>query len=263
MPLDRSKHPLVLLKAIEDILDTFEDWKERYGDTVEAATPHDKVDEQMINASFIGHTNAIRPIDKSLDFYFEVRGVRFTGGTISYWIAYRPASPTTIEEHIGGDSLDGAQKRFKGWFDLVKAYQSVRISKEERFTAEAAKQFYADFELVDEDASTAPFDNDKQLLVYKLLEFVKETVEQAEDGDHEEAKTIIQQIENLQQSIPRITKTAVIKELSKIYAKVKAYSMKAFVAVYDVAKKELIKHYLYESMDGANEFIKTFHLPHH
>ncbi|RZK29097.1 MAG: hypothetical protein EOO61_21170 [Hymenobacter sp.] len=217
----------------------------------------------MLNANFTVYSLALKPVDKSLSFYFELRGVRYNAGTLSYWLAYKPASLTDNTEGTSGYGLDQAKLHFKKWLDMVKEYGTVRLTKKERFAAESAKQFYADFELTDEDANTAPFDNDKQVLVYKLLDFIKESVEQVEDGDPEEAKNIIYQIERLQQIIPSVTKAAVIKELSKVYAKVKSYSMKAFIAVYDVAKKELIKNYLNKGMHEMNDFIQTLHLPHH
>jgi hypothetical protein len=263
MAFDRSKYPLVLLKGIESVLDSFSDIEEQNGELITEASPSNSPDTQMLRLSFVPYHISYIPRDEAFDFYFELRGIRYNNSIIEYWVRFKPSSPSSIEEAEAQGKLEATESRLKNWISLLKQYNTVRLSKKERFTAESAEQFYADFELVDEDANTAPFDNDKQVLVYKLLEFVKETVEHVEDGDQEESKLIVQQIESLQQIIPTITKAAVLKELSKVYAKVKAYSMKAFVAVYDVAKKELIKHYLYKSMDGVNNFIETLHLPHH
>jgi hypothetical protein len=263
MPINIGEHSLAFLQGVRAVEDELQVLETAYLGVVEYSEQEARPPFPTANG-YYSYTITFVAVNKSLPFYFEVKAVKDIGnGGVDYMMVWKPTSKTAVKESSSNGGLDQITTRFKQWAQIVGEYGNIRLSRKDKFTAESAEQFYADFELVDEDANTAPFDNDKQVLVYKLLEFIKETVEHVEDGNQEESKLIVQQIESLQQIIPTVTKAAVLKELSKVYAKVKSYSMKAFVAVYDVAKKELIKHYLYESMDGVNDFIKTFHLPHH
>lgn len=263
MPLDIGSHSLALLLGVQAAINELQNHELPYGGVVEYTTEvlHSTY---AIPKHYQEYDISYSPVNKLLPFYFEVKGIRDSGnGGVDYIYIWKPESSLKAAASAETGNLAEVIAKFQIWAELVAQYNTIHLSRKDRFTAESAQQFYDDFELVDEDATTAPFDNEKQVLVYKLLEFIKDTVERVEDGNQEESNLIVQQIESLQKILPSITKAAVIKELSKVYARVKAYSMKAFVAVYDVAKKELIKHYLYESMDSVSDFIKTFHLPHH
>ena len=143
------------------------------------------------------------------------------------------------------------------WAELVRGYDAVKLTKKDKFIAESATQFYEYFESADEDANAKPLDNDQQIFLYKLLEFTKRKVEQAEDIDKNRTDDIVEDIASLQASIPAMTKAAAIKKLSQIFAKVKVFSLKVIVDTFDIAKKELIKAALY---GGLHEIDQVVHL---
>ena len=261
MSIDKSKHSLALLRGIEQITDSLEELELKYSGIIEEVTSIRPAQIMMPGVGYLGYVISFAPVNKSLDFYFELRAVKDMGkGVTDYLVAFKPRSEAINDEYVINGPFHSATAMFEGWIKLIVAYNSVRLSRKDKYAAESAQQFYDDFELVDEDANTAPFDNDKQVVVYKLLDFVKDRLEQAEGVDDEQVQEIIQEIKTLQAHIPAITKAALLKEVSKIYAKVKAFSMQTFVAVYDVAKKEVIKSALYGGLNEANIFFHNLHI---
>jgi hypothetical protein len=255
MALDRSKYPLVLLKGIEGILDTFSDIEEQNSEVIIEANPGNRADERMINTGFTPYYLSYIPRDETYDFYFELRGIRFINNVVDYWLVFKPMNSSSVEEAEVTGKLDAAESRLKSWITLLKQYNTVRLSKKDRFTAESAQQFYADFELVDEDADTKPFDNNKQMFLYHFLEHIKKKVEDTEGADQQQLNEIIDEINLLEMHIPVFTKAAVVKGLSKIFAKVQVFSLKLIVDIFDVAKKEIIKAALYGGMHDMQDII--------
>lgn len=256
MSINIGDHSLVFLLGAQAITDELQNLESQFGELIEFTeenTGAEPVDSDGYQPFVITYT----AINKSLPFYFEVRAVKDTGrGTVVYAVARKPSIATNVSAQSINGELASVLTWFRQWANLVEQYNTVRLSRKDRFIQQAAAEVYTGFELVDEDADTAPFDNDKQVLVYKWLESVKEKVAQVEDGDQEQAQHIIQEITQLQNIIPTITKAALLKEVSKVYAKAKAFSMKLFVDIYDVAKKELIKAALKGGLHEADLFIQ-------
>jgi hypothetical protein len=255
MPLNIGEHSLAFLLGVQAVEDELQSLETAYAGVVEFTEQKIRPPFQTTNGYFSYDITFIA-VNQSLPFYFEVKAIKDLGnGGVDYMAVWKPTSKTSAKEGSTNGNLDQISSRFKQWAQIVGEYGSIRLSRKDRFTAESAQQVYAEFELIDEDANTTAFDNDKQVLVYKWLESVKEKVAQVEGGDQEQAQNIIQSIEQLQHIIPSITKAALLKEVAKVYAKVKAFSMKLFVDIYDVAKKELIKAALKGGLHEADLFI--------
>jgi hypothetical protein len=260
MPINIGDHSLAFLlgaQAVTDELQNLEPQFEELIEFTEESTDAKPIDSDGFQPFVITYV----PVNKKLPFYFEVRGVKDTGrGSVVYAVAWKPAAFATVNVQSVNGGLDSVLTWFKQWTDLVKQYNTVRLSRRDRFTSESAEQFYADFELVDEDANTTPFDNDKQLVLYRLLDYIKQKVEQEEGADKEQVSIIVNEIKMLQANIPSMTKATAVKGLSRIFAKTKAFSIKLIADFFDVAKKEALKAALYGGLHEAEALFHSIHI---
>jgi hypothetical protein len=258
--LDRAKHPFVLLKAVDQILDKFVELEERYGLFVKEAVPSERDDKPIKSIGFTPYHLAYLSTAYPSDFYFELRGVRMNASTPEYWVVFAPKNDAAATEFGGFGTLSTTIDRFDKWVKLLQDYATIKLDKKSRFAENDAQEFYDYFELVEEDSTTAPFEEEQQLYLYRLLEHIKHEIELDDNADSPEAQSIVQDILLLETRIPTVTKAVAIKGLSKIYAKVKVFSFKLFADSVDVIKKEAIKAVLY---GGIHKIEKAIHVLQH
>ncbi|WP_341963847.1 hypothetical protein, partial [Flavobacterium psychrophilum] len=118
------------------------------------------------------------------------------------------------------------------------------------------EEFYSDFEILDEDAEVNPFEHDKQIFTYNLLEYV-ETELQKSNSEDEEIENLISETIALKNNLQNLTKKVVIRKMSIIFSKVKKKGLKLFLDIIDVAKKEIIKKALYGGIGEIEHLTNT------
>jgi len=249
MDIDLNKHSLALLKGIEPALKTFKQIEYKYIDIIERITqiPND-LKPGLIYLGFI-------PRNRKLDFFFRVIGVTLlkTGGH-EYSFTYFPYSSVELRNRdtFYGSNLQFVVRDFESWIELIKEYNSLKLSEDELFLDDYTKEFYEEFKILDDDADVAPFTTQQQIFIYKWLEQLSKELKQSENSNEPKTEEIIEDIRIAQEGLPSMTKSNTMRIISRILAKIKTIGLKLIIDIFDVAKKEVLKKALYGGLDDMN-----------
>ncbi|MGI4806379.1 MAG: hypothetical protein ACRYFL_16545 [Janthinobacterium lividum] len=144
---------------------------------------------------------------------------------------------------------------FENWVKILKEYDSIDLSQEDEFIKHYQEEYFEEWKIVDEDTNEKPFNNQQQIAIFRLLEYVETKLKEDENQDSE-LTHIIQETESLKANIQNLTKNAVVKGLSKIFAKIKKKGLPLLFEVLKEVKKEIIKKVITEGFEIGSS---TFH----
>lgn len=111
------------------------------------------------------------------------------------------------------------------------------------------EQFAEHFTNNDDDSNVNPFEVEKQEVIYYFLVYAEKVIVNSSELQEENKKLLLNEISELKDNIPTLTKKRFTKALSKFAKNTKKVSNKLFHDVFDVLKKEIIKKLLYEGID--------------
>ena len=182
-------------------------------------------------------------------FAFNIREAKFDGNKSSntYKVYFKPENKRNINGVTLNSSFEEIKMSLPRWIQNVKDLHSIT---EEYFNPD--KKFYdaefSDFFVnSDDDSEIAPFDIDRQEMLFYFLSYAETKFLQS-DLTEEQKIELVAEISELKEDIPHLTKRKVVTALSKIAQKTKSFSNKLFHEVFDVLKKEAIKQALYEGI---------------
>ncbi len=191
-------------------------------------------------------------------FYFKIWAPNQSADLKSFfYVEFLPFDSRTFKKKTYNLELLGVQNCFTKWLGLINEYANLTFDEEEEFIKMSEAEFYADFEIIDEDAETTPFSNNQQILLYQYLEHIcKELI--SKNIDSPELAEIISDTENLKNQLPLLTKKAAVNKIANIYARLKKYSFKLFLEIIDLGKKEIIKRILNGGLDDLGGMLDKF-----
>ncbi len=218
--------------------------------------------EVVRNENFIESNKSedyfIQVIDK-LDerFYFRIFNPNQSSNLVSFFnFQFAPANEASLNPVASNDEYETVINYFQSWLKIVKEYNDVTFTEKDYFTKKYEDEFYAEFEILDDDAEVNPFEHSKQIFIYNLLEYVVTELENNKNKD-EEIDILISETIELKNNLQNLTKKVVIRKMSLIFSKVKKKGLKLFLDIIDVAKKEIIKKTLYGGINEIDQWTNT------
>lgn len=194
------------------------------------------------------------------DFYFHIGfpDKKSNGTPTLFPMSFAPASHDSIDGTAGEVDKDKIFKYFLTWIKIIQDYNSVSFNQEEAFLKIYEEEIYSDFESIDENATTHPFNNIQQNILYNFLSAASIYLENKHPND-EEVANICSETLDLRDNIQNLTKKDFSKRLSKVFAKIKKFSLQTFLEISDVAKKEIYKYLLKEGVNKLPNWIDDIH----
>lgn len=240
--IDKKKHPLSLSKDIETILKKF-----RYHLSAYASIIERKENDDLVYL-----------YDKeNPSFYFKIYNPNQADDfTSRFFIDYLPHNEKNFKKLTGNSNLKQIETNFLNWINLLNQFNSIDFEND-NFIKVYEEEYYAEFEILDEDADEMPFNNERQLFLYNLLSVIEHTLEKENLLD-EKVLNVLNETKELKSNIQNLTKKDVIKRFSSILAKSKKISLKLIKDIFEVAKKEIIKKGLQEGIDLLPKLIDLF-----
>lgn len=172
---------------------------------------------------------------------------------ILYNILKRPASTEQIVSTSNHLYYDQIAPVFEQWVSDVNSMIKIKFH-----FLNPNKDFYdtefSDFITNnDADADTAPFDLNRQEILYYFLNYAQKNIENSTDIDDSQKEILLLEVNKIKDEIPTSTKKKVVTTLSKFAQTIKGSSNKLFHDIFDILKKELIKHALYKGLEKLPE----------
>lgn len=159
-----------------------------------------------------------------------------------YTFELKPADKTNPRRILSQDYLSELPKHFERWVKLVRDIHETPSVHDDNFTKTYAEFYYNEFEIVDDDVHTAPFNPEQQDLIDLYLESLLETVEQSlDEGIEAEKAEILQDIREIKTSLPNSTKSQVMKAITRVFGKLFKSARSFGKEIVNEARKRLIK----------------------
>jgi hypothetical protein len=200
--------------------------------------------------------NYLKVIDKDSDseFHFTIEKYQKTNrGTFQFLMTRSPKSQNEIEEYQTWLEIAQLKGQFDAWIKLLEEYDSVNSFFDDPIINSFKDEFYAEFEIIDEDAETKPLNTKQILLLDSYLEKVNDKLDEYKtEGNSEEIQDIQDEIETLKENLTTKSKKWVVNRLTTIWAKIAKKGTKYIKEFLTESKKELIK----QGVKGLIEFVK-------
>ncbi|MGO4773479.1 hypothetical protein ACEN2I_17610 [Flavobacterium sp. W22_SRS_FK3] len=224
----------IVAKDIQEILFSLRNLEADYSDIVKVLET-----QQLYYFHDISHN----------DFYFHV-GIpdkKSKGAPTLFPTYFKPDRLDSESTFSGEANKNQIVEYFYEWISIVADYNSISFNEEEIFS---------DFVIIDDDAETKPFDNHQQIILYTFLETTVNLLEEKHPNNNN-VEEIIQEANSLKNEIPLLTKRIAFKRFSKVLAKLRKFNPITYRDVYDVAKKEVIKHLLLKGVETLPKLVNS------
>ncbi len=221
--MNKKNIPLVILKAFESFVDL-------KGELFLVVPPEN-------------HLLKIVDNDENSDFYFIASQYeKQQGGSYKLLIDLKPKSASVPSNHqIWIDTKD-LETYFKNWLDLLKEYNSVKSFFDDPILKSFAKEYYAEFEILDdEEADINPLSIRQIMLLDQHLEYIEENIEKYEtDNNRNQIQEIKNDVKLIRENLTNQPKKWVVKHLSKTWAKLTKQGTKFLKDFLSEARKQVV-----------------------
>ena len=225
--------PLTILKSLEEFVTL-------KGEKFEVVNPDN-------------HLLKIIDIDNDSNFSFIVGKYQKQNNVFQLLMSRNPRSEHDNGVYQSWIKIDQLKPQFKAWVDLLDQFQSVNSFFDDPIIDSFKEEYYAEFEIIDEDADKKPLNTKQILSLDSHLEFIEEKIDNyktEENGD------TISEIKNdvieLRGQLTSKSKKWVVNRLSTIWAKLSKQGTKFIKDFVNQTKTEGIK----QGAKALIEFIK-------
>lgn len=215
--------PLVILKSLEPYVNLS-------GDKFEVIDPKD---------------NLLTVIDKDLesDFHFTIEKYQQDNSDKFQFLMIR--SPKNVNDNGVLKSwieISGLVPHFEAWLKLLDEYDAVNSFFDDSISKSFQEEFYAEFEINEEEAETNPLTTKQILLLDEYLESVdNKLAEMTTDDNSADLQDIRTEVAILRENLTKKSKKWVVSKLTNIWGKVAKQGTKFIKEFLTESKKEIIK----------------------
>lgn len=236
--INKKSHPLFFLNEVKLLFQQIRKIAEENNDILEI-TKNEATEILIIDAA------------KDSNFEFHVFNPQILVQKVNFTIQFNPINSQKLDTHKNTTSAQYVIENLKHWIKLIREYNAIDLTPEERILNEYEKEFYDEFEIVDEDADVAPYDLDRQIKIHNFLLHAIEILKK----DEGENKLLISEAIELKTDLPKLTKRSTVKRLSKFFAKVRQKSLPLLKELFVEARKELFKRMISGGFDNVGKYI--------
>ncbi|MGV7106103.1 hypothetical protein [Flavobacterium sp. U410] len=227
--------PLVILKALEPYVNL-------KGDKFEVVEPKESL---------------LKVIDKDSEsqFHFTIHKYQrnTSNGKFQFLMTRMPKDNNDNGNMQSWLEIDSLKSQFEYWLKLLDEYESVNSFFDDPIIISFSKEFYEEFEIIEEDAETNPLNTKQILLLDNYLETIdKKLLEFKTEHNSQDIEEIKEDILILRENLTNKSKKWVVKRLTSIWAKIAKQGTKFIKEFLSESKKELIK----QGVKGLIEYVK-------
>ncbi len=237
--INKKKHTLILLQTVERLFKRIRTFVEVNNDILELtkSEPFELVIEDK---------------SKYSDFKFSVSNpTQNSNNKIIFEAEFNPSNGTSLASRKVATEENSIVTFLEQWTNLIKAYNKTELSADESILNEYEQEFYANFEILDEDADTKPYELEKQVIIHNYFVNIIHILKQNE----EENADLIKEAEEIKDEIPSMTKRTTVKRISGFFAKVRKKSLPLLKEVLELGRKEVFKRGIKFLLDNFGDWI--------
>jgi hypothetical protein len=166
--------------------------------------------------------------DPLSDYHYSIVNEEWAEGSVHVTFERKPWSTHDAKRAGATCKLAQFPATLKGWFELVRRHQKQSILDDPRLWG-YEEEFHREYKLADDDADTATFNYEQQLLLDRYFEVVSEGLEGMRDAHNtaliDELKSDAQ---NAKEALTKETKNSVMKRIGRLWAKTRLAGLKYY-----------------------------------
>lgn len=201
-----------------------------------------------------GNLLLVSDIDSESDFYFKIEQYqKKQNGSFQFLMDRKPNSEDDPEKYRTWIEIKHLETEFKRWLNLLEEYETTESFFDDPILDSFKEEYYAEFEIINEDADRKPLNTKQILLLDSHLEYIEEKIDNYKNEKNEE---IVSEIKNnvieLRENLTTKSKKWVVNRLATIWAKLSKQGTKFIKEFVNQTKTEGIK----QGAKALIEFIK-------
>lgn len=226
--------PLVILKTLEPYVGL-------KGDKFEVIEPKE---------------NLLKVIDKDVDsdFHFTIEKYQRTqNGGFQFLMTRSPKNGNDNGQYQAWLEISGLGGQFEAWLKLLDDYETTNSFFDDPIAKSFRDEFFAEFEIIEEDADINPLNTKQILLLDSYLDSVEAKLSEfTTEQNSQDILEIKEDILQLKDNLTRKSKKWVVAKLTNIWAKIAKQGTKFIKEFLSESKKELIK----QGVKGIIDYVK-------
>jgi hypothetical protein len=180
----------------------------------------------------------------------------YNGG--NYVVEMKPIDETGTRHHIFQDNIESVIRHFEKWIKLIRDIHDTPSIHDDNFTKSYTDFYFNEFKVIDTDAEVSPFNPEQQELIELYIESVSDSINIAtEPIDNELKSKLISELKEIGDTLSKSTKNQVMRNLSKIYAKLHKISKSFAKGILSEAKKKLFSKLIQLGIEYGPKLIET------
>ncbi|WP_029038013.1 hypothetical protein [Salinimicrobium xinjiangense] len=194
--------------------------------------------------------------DPESDFYYIAEQYQNNNNVFKLLINYKPKSRFDVTPHRTWIEAKTLEKDFYSWLNILKEYDSIPSFFDDPILKSYEEEYFAEFEIIDEDADNSPFSSKQVLLLDAHLENIEKNIDQYKTEENEERiEEIKNDVSTLRQNLTRKDKSWVVENVVKIWAKITKEGPQLMKDFLSETKKEVIKQGVKGLLKGAKSIM--------
>lgn len=200
--------------------------------------------------------NLLKVIDKDSDssFHFTIEKYQQNkNGKFEFLMNRIPRNVNNNGVYQIWVEISGLSGQFEAWVKLLDEYETVNSFFDDPIAKSFKDEFYAEFEIIEEEAENHPLKTKQILLLDDYLESVdSKLTELTTEQNSSEIQDIQADIVLLRENLTTKSKKWVVNRLTAIWAKIAKRGTKFIKEFLTESKKELIK----QGIKGLIDYVK-------
>ncbi len=226
--------PLVILKALEPYV-------RLKGDKFEIIDPNEHL---------------LKVIDKDIDsnFHFTIEKYqRKENVGFQFYMSRIPKNSNDIGQQQSWVDISSLGNQFDSWIKLLNEYETTNSFFDDPILKSFKEEFFAEFEILDENADVIPLNTKQILLMDSYLESIDNRLsELIIDQNSHDILDIKEDINQLKNNLTKKSKMWVVSKLTSIWAKIAKQGTKFIKEFLSETSKEFIK----QGVKGLINYVK-------
>ena len=227
----KKETPLILLKSLEKFVNL-----------------KGKQFEVIDSESFL-----LKVIEKDDEpvFYFNIEKYERQNG---FLVSRKPNSETNQGEFRTWIPTVQLESDFEKWLNLMTQYETTHSFYDDPIVKAFSDEYFADFEIIDDDADFVPFTTKQILILDRYLEYIEENIDNYKSEENEKViESVKQDISSLRKNLTAKSKSFIVRSLSNIWGKLTKLGTRFIADFTSETKREIVKRSVKGLIDFAIE----------
>ncbi|PKP30415.1 MAG: hypothetical protein CVT99_13915 [Bacteroidetes bacterium HGW-Bacteroidetes-16] len=189
--------------------------------------------------------------DEKSEFHFTIEQAKYENKLLLVLVDREPRNKEIVASYRTWIDATTLENNFNDWVGLINRYNNIKSIYDDPIEKKYQDEFYADFEIIEEDADVYSFNLAQQIWIDNYLDKIILTIDKFDiKNEISDLQEIKESSQVLRDDLTRLSKKQIIQKLSKIWAKARKHGLIILKEIYIEFRNELIKQLIKGQLNG-------------